>query len=70
MNQPPELPSFSQLRITLREISPLIWRRLLVCNDTTLTQLHMANRAIPFHEWCMSDAFRVAGKIVFIPSTA
>ena len=50
MNQPPELPSFYQLRITLREISPLIWRRLLVCNDTTLTQLHMTNRAIPFHE--------------------
>jgi hypothetical protein len=41
MSQPPELPSLYQLRITLREISPLIWRRLLVCSDTTLTQLHI-----------------------------
>jgi len=49
MNQPPELPCFYQLRITLREISPLIWRRLLVCNDTILTQLHITNRAIPLH---------------------
>ena len=40
MSQPPELPDIYQLRITLREISPLIWRRLLVCSDTTLAQLH------------------------------
>jgi Plasmid pRiA4b ORF-3-like protein len=41
MSQPPELPSLYQLRITLREVSPLIWRRLLVCSDTTLAQLHI-----------------------------
>src|SRR3982750_805362 len=40
MSQPPERPDIYQLRITLREISPLIWRRLLVCSDTTLAQLH------------------------------
>jgi len=40
MNQPIEPPSVYQLRIVLREISPLIWRRLLVCSDTTLAQLH------------------------------
>src|SRR5712692_8202150 len=40
MSQPPEPPSLYQLRITLREISPLIWRRLLVCSDTTLAHLH------------------------------
>ena len=40
MSQRPELPDIYQLRITLREISPLIWRRLLVCSDTTLAQLH------------------------------
>ena len=40
MSQSPELPSIYQLRIVLREISPLIWRRLLVCSDTTLANLH------------------------------
>jgi len=40
MHQPIEPPSVYQLRIVLREISPLIWRRLLVCSDTTLAQLH------------------------------
>src|SRR5713101_3480098 len=39
MSQPPELPSVYQLRLVLREISPLIWRRLLVCSDTTLAHL-------------------------------
>jgi hypothetical protein len=29
-----------QLRIVLRDISPLIWRRLLVHSDTTLAHLH------------------------------
>jgi len=40
MNQPIEPPSVYQLRIVLREISPLIWRRLLVRSDTTLGHLH------------------------------
>jgi hypothetical protein len=34
------LPSIYQLRVVLRGISPLIWRRLLVDSDTTLAQLH------------------------------
>jgi hypothetical protein len=29
-----------QLRVVLRGISPLIWRRLLVRSETTLAQLH------------------------------
>ena len=29
-----------QLKVFLREISPMIWRRLLVSDDTTLVQLH------------------------------
>jgi hypothetical protein len=40
MSQPPEPLSVYQLRIVLREISPLIWRRLLICSDTTLAHLH------------------------------
>src|SRR5262249_8543068 len=37
-DQPP--PMIYQLRIVLRDISPLIWRRLLVHSDTTLAYLH------------------------------
>jgi hypothetical protein len=33
-------PDIYQLRIVLRDISPLIWRRLLVRSDTTLAHLH------------------------------
>ena len=40
MSQPTEPSSIYQLRIVLREISPLIWRRLLVCSDTTLAHVH------------------------------
>jgi hypothetical protein len=38
----PELPNtvIHQLRITLRGISPLIWRRLLVHAETSLAELH------------------------------
>src|SRR5262245_53053835 len=33
MSQRTEPPSIYQLRITLREISPLVWRRFLVWSD-------------------------------------
>ena len=40
MNQHREYPDIYQLRIVLRGISPLIWRRILVRIGTTLAQLH------------------------------
>jgi hypothetical protein len=33
-------PSVYQLRVVLREISPLVWRRLLVHADSTIADLH------------------------------
>ena len=41
MKQQPTHLDVYQLRIVLRGISPLIWRRLLVRGDTTLAQLHL-----------------------------
>jgi pRiA4b ORF-3-like protein len=33
-------PVVYQLRVVLRGISPLIWRRMLVCSDSTVSDLH------------------------------
>jgi Plasmid pRiA4b ORF-3-like protein len=33
-------PVVYQLRVVLRGVSPLIWRRLLVCSDSTIVDLH------------------------------
>src|SRR5438034_10678875 len=41
MEQHQAHPDIYQLRIVLRGISPLIWRRLLIRGDTTLAQLHL-----------------------------
>ena len=33
-------PEVYQLHVWIRQISPMIWRRLLVRSDSTLAQLH------------------------------
>jgi hypothetical protein len=38
--QPAPLPSVYQLRVVVRGVSPLIWRRLLIAADTTIAGLH------------------------------
>src|SRR5882724_1095672 len=47
MNQLSPAPRVYQLRIVLRGISPLIWRRLLVCSDTTPARLGSATQVMP-----------------------
>jgi hypothetical protein len=37
---PPSLPLAFQLRVVLRGVSPLIWRRILVRSDSTIADLH------------------------------
>jgi Plasmid pRiA4b ORF-3-like protein len=55
-------PDIYQLRIVLRGISPLIWRRLLVRSDTTLAQLHLMLQIL--FDWCDEHLhrFHIFGK--------
>jgi hypothetical protein len=39
MSETPE-PAIYQLKVLLLGISPMIWRRLLVCSTTTITDFH------------------------------
>jgi hypothetical protein len=57
-----EYPDIYQLRIVLRGISPLIWRRLLVQSDTTLAQLHLMLQIL--FDWSNEHLhhFRIFGK--------
>jgi Plasmid pRiA4b ORF-3-like protein len=40
MNEASSMMEVYQLHVWLYEISPLIWRRLLVCSDSTIADLH------------------------------
>jgi hypothetical protein len=33
-------PAIYQLKLVLQGISPMIWRRLLICDDSTIADLH------------------------------
>ena len=39
MSETPEATIY-QLKVVLLGVSPMIWRRLLVCNTSTITDLH------------------------------
>jgi len=39
MSETPE-PIIYQLKVVLLDVSPMIWRRLLVCGDNTIADLH------------------------------
>src|SRR5690349_7137973 len=59
-SQPSRIPtSVYQLYISLRHISPLLWRRLLVRDDTTIAQLHeiiqcaMGWQELHLHRFCI-----------------
>ena len=62
MSQDRAHPDIYQLRIVLRGISPLIWRRLLVRSDTTLGQLHTMLQIV--FDWSNEylHHFRIFGK--------
>lgn len=50
------------LRVTLRDVSPLVWRRLLVRSDTTIAQLHDVLQIAMGWEDAHLQQFRIHGK--------
>lgn len=51
-----------QLKIVLRDISPLIWRRVLVTSDTTIAGLHAIVQIVMGWEDLHLHQFRIHGK--------
>ena len=51
-----------QLKVSLRDISPMIWRRLLVTNFTTIAQLHHILQTAMGWQDLHLHQFRVYGK--------
>jgi hypothetical protein len=59
---PTSEPVIYQLKVVLQGISPMIWRRLLVCGDSTIADLHFI---IQIAMGCSDDhlrQFRIHGK--------
>lgn len=51
-----------QLKVSLRDISPLIWRRLLVTSDTSIAHLHAILQVVMGWEDVHLHRFRIHGK--------
>lgn len=51
-----------QLKVVLRDCSPMIWRRLLVTSDTTIAQLHTILQIAMGWEDLHLHRFRIYGK--------
>lgn len=51
-----------QLKVVLRDVSPLVWRRLLVTGDTSIAQLHHIVQTAMGWEDLHLHRFRVHGK--------
>jgi len=56
------MPSVYQIRVVLREVSPLIWRRLPVRSDTSLAALHAILQAAMSWGDAHLHQFRIHGE--------
>jgi len=61
-NKKQETVTVYQLKIALREVSPLIWRRLLVTSTTTIAHLHAIMQTAMGWEDLHLHQFRIHGK--------
>jgi hypothetical protein len=58
----PETVQLYQLKVVLREVSPMLWRRLLVKSDTTIADLHAILQIAVGWEDCHLHRFHIHGK--------
>ena len=58
----PSAPLIYQLKIVLRDVTPMIWRRLLVTNTTTIADLHAIIQITMGWEDLHLHQFRIYGK--------
>ena len=56
------MPNLYQLRVVLRNVSPLIWRRLLVRSDTSIAELHTILQTAMGWSDTHLHRFRIHGK--------
>ena|SRR5437016_2896140 len=56
-----------QLKVTLSDVKPLIWRRVLVQSDVTLAQLHTILQAAMGWENCHLHEFHIGGLTIGAP---
>jgi hypothetical protein len=56
------MPNLDQLRVVLRNVSPLIWRRLLGRSDTSIAQLHVVLQMARGWSDTHLHRFRIHGK--------
>ena len=56
------MPDLYQLRVVVRNVSPLIWRRLLVRSDTSIAELHVVLQTAMGWSDTHLHRFRIHGK--------
>jgi len=57
----------NQLKVTLRDIHPVIWRRIQVWEDTTLAQLHTILQIVMGWEDCHLHQFAIGRRLYSVP---
>jgi hypothetical protein len=67
MSTVPTPPEAYQLHVWLREISPMIWRRLLVRSDSTIADLHYTLQIVMGWEGYHLHQFIIRGKRYGVP---
>jgi hypothetical protein len=56
-----------QLKVTLRDIQPPVWRRIQVWEDTTLSQLHTILQIVMGWEDCHLHQFEIGRRLYSVP---